>query len=108
MFSEILDKQIENLSLEALSIKDDHSDSQRDLKLPELAFGENPNFSGASAALDLTFSIEKGRFVVANRDINKGQILFVEKPFSFVLLDNIDSESVCTNCCKSVGNIPIP
>ncbi|KAG7205129.1 hypothetical protein KM043_005500 [Ampulex compressa] len=75
---------------------------------PELAFGENPEFSSASAAIEKRFDAEKGRYVVANRDIKKGEILFVEKPFSFVLLDHQKTNDLCEHCCHPYGDIPVP
>ncbi|XP_011502335.1 PREDICTED: SET and MYND domain-containing protein 4-like [Ceratosolen solmsi marchali] len=103
-----IERQIENLLSEAVNIIDNVDIDNIDSMLPNLTFGENPNFPYASIALDLKFSVEKGRYVVANQNIKKGQILFVEKPFAFVLLDNENSDVVCANCCKSRGDIPVP
>ena len=108
ILQESIEKQINTLLTEAVSIDDKADTGNNDYKLPEPAFGENKNFPNASAALDLKFSIDKGRHIVANRDISKGQILFVERPFAFVLLDNDDSDAVCANCCKSKGDVPVP
>ena len=83
------------------------SDSMSGSK-PEPAFGVNPNFPYASAALEKKYAPDKGNFVVTNRDIKKGQILFVEKPFVFVLLDHEQSTSLCAHCCRPQGDVPIP
>jgi hypothetical protein len=93
---------------EAIDITEKGHINNVNSSLPILAFGENPNFPCASTALDLMISADKGRYVVANREIKKGQILFIEKPFAFVLLDNEDSDAVCANCCASRGDIPVP
>ncbi|XP_046603722.1 SET and MYND domain-containing protein 4-like [Neodiprion virginianus] len=75
---------------------------------PDVAFESNANFPFASAALDCKYTPQKGRHVIANRDIQKGQVLFVEKPFAFVVLDQNDSSSFCRHCCHPYGAIPIP
>lgn len=107
-FIDGIEKQINLLLSESLNIEDCHNDNDHHFELPEPVFGYNKDFSNASVGLDLNFSVAKGRYVVANRDIKKGEILFVEKPFAFVLLDNNDSEAVCANCCKSKGDTPVP
>ncbi|XP_014236849.1 SET and MYND domain-containing protein 4-like [Trichogramma pretiosum] len=73
-----------------------------------IIFEENSEFLSASKNLSIKFSVEKGRYVVANQDIKKGDTLFYEKPFAFVLLDNGESDAVCANCCNDKGDIPIP
>ncbi|KAJ8681664.1 hypothetical protein QAD02_017456 [Eretmocerus hayati] len=103
-----IEDQMNRLFMEARSIKNHIRVDQIDISLPELAFGDHLNFSYASAALDLKFSGEKGRYVISNRDIRKGQVLFVEKPFAFVLLDHQSSGTICANCCKLRGFSPIP
>ncbi|XP_012254183.2 SET and MYND domain-containing protein 4-like [Athalia rosae] len=75
---------------------------------PDLAFGHNENFPYASAALDCKYTPQNGRYVVANRDIKKGDVLFVEKPFAFVLLDYEHPSSNCRHCCHPYDGIPVP
>lgn len=76
---------------------------------PKVAFGENLNFRFASAAIELKKNSLKGRHVVANRDIEKGQILFVEKAFTFVPLNQDEINHVCHNCCRSITrNVSAP
>lgn len=89
-------------------MKNNEDINKLNLKLPKLNFYENPIFPNASVSLDLLTSKCKGRYVVANRDIKKGEILFVEKPFAFVLLDNEDSETVCAHCCTMTDFTSIP
>lgn len=76
--------------------------------LPEISFGENSDFPSASAGIEVKYSPQKGRYVVANRDIKIGQTLFVEKPFAFVLLDHDKTANLCENCCRPYNDIPIP
>ncbi|KYN41167.1 SET and MYND domain-containing protein 4 [Trachymyrmex septentrionalis] len=103
-------KQINDIILK-ISCMEENADSTTDTaefpSLPEVAFGENPNFRFASAAVEIKCTPEKGRYVVANRDIKRGQILFVEKAFAFVPLCHIKPDN-CYNCCRSSGNTPVP
>ncbi|XP_051169953.1 SET and MYND domain-containing protein 4-like [Leptopilina boulardi] len=104
-------QQVTSLMATASSMEYDDeneaSDSMSGNK-PEPAFGVNSNFPYASAALEKKCAPDKGRYVVANRDIHKGQILFVEKPFAFVLLDHEQSSSLCAHCCRPQGDVPFP
>ncbi|KYN29622.1 SET and MYND domain-containing protein 4 [Trachymyrmex cornetzi] len=107
---EQLQKQINDI-MSKISCMEENADSTTDTaefpSLPEVAFGENPNFRFASAAVEIKCTPEKGRYVVTNRDIKRGQILFVEKAFAFVPLCHIKSDN-CYNCCRSSGNTPVP
>lgn len=71
-------------------------------ELPDLAGGENGNFTSASAYLSVFYNREKGRHVVATHDIKVGDVLFVEKPFAFIIF-----QDVCHSCCKKTV-APIP
>jgi len=89
------------------NVDDTTDDTTEFPPLPDVACGENPNFPFASAAIEVKYTPEKGRYVVANRDIKRGQILFVEKAFAFVPLCYVKSD-ICYNCCHSCGDTPIP
>lgn len=109
-FLEQLQRQINDI-MSKVSCMEENADSTTDTtefpSLPEVAYGENPDFRCASAAVEIKCAPEKGRYVVANRDIKRGQILFVEKAFAFVPLCHIKSDN-CYNCCRSSGNTPVP
>ena len=45
-----------------------------DIDVPELSYGINPRMPSASLAIDLRFSPDKGRFFVANQDLEPGKI----------------------------------
>ncbi|TGZ49030.1 Uncharacterized protein DBV15_10838 [Temnothorax longispinosus] len=94
-----------------ISCMEDNADNTTDTtefpSQPEVAYGENPNFRSASAAIEVKYAPEKGRYVVANRDIKRGQILFVEKAFAFVPLPHVKTY-ICYNCCRSCGDTPVP
>lgn len=111
-FLENLKKQVIQLSSaisRMLEKKNNVVDTNTETYLrPEVAFGENPDFPSASAGIEVKCAPQKGRYVVANRDIKKGQILFVEKPFAFVLLDHDKTVNFCENCCRQCNDIPIP
>ncbi|XP_012153884.1 protein-lysine N-methyltransferase SMYD4 isoform X2 [Megachile rotundata] len=74
----------------------------------QIIFEENKNFPNASASIDIKYNEEVGRHVVANKFINKGEILFVEKPISIVLIPNESISDRCHNCNCFIGDIPIP
>lgn len=107
-----LEKQIEMITM-ALSLIDQESPdldnklAKVEKTLPAPEYGLNPNFPCASAGICVKVSPEKGRHVVATKDLKKGQVLFVEKPFAFVLIYNEDHD-ICANCCASVGDVPLP
>ncbi|XP_053596110.1 SET and MYND domain-containing protein 4 [Microplitis demolitor] len=68
----------------------------------------NINFPSASFKLTRKHSPTRGRHIVANEDIKKGDVLFVEKPFAFVPLDNATSDILCTHCCGLIIDSAIP
>ncbi|XP_014467646.1 PREDICTED: SET and MYND domain-containing protein 4-like [Dinoponera quadriceps] len=108
---EALEKQLAQLSSSVsrmVDTGDDVTDITEAHSLPEISFGENPNLPSASAAVDVKYTPQKGRHVIANRDIKKGQTLLVEKPFSFVLLECDGINDLCENCCRSYGKNPTP
>lgn len=107
---EQLQRQMNNITSQ-ISCMEDNANNTADTaefpSLPEVAYGENPNFRCASAAIEMKNSPEKGRYVVANRDIKRGQILFVEKAFAFVPVPHVGTD-ICYNCCRTCDDISIP
>ncbi|XP_059351666.1 SET and MYND domain-containing protein 4-like isoform X2 [Daphnia carinata] len=86
----------------------DHQDNEniqdRDLGFGDRIIpfcGENLSFKGASAALDIRHSMEKGRYVVANRDIMAGETLFVEQPNALVVLSDFQTAR-CHHCTREM------
>ncbi|XP_069701173.1 SET and MYND domain-containing protein 4-like isoform X2 [Periplaneta americana] len=74
------------------------STQNEEFKIPIPTHGKNEKLLYASAALDLRCNEEKGRHVVTNREVKMGDILFVEKPYAFVVLP--DQYKVhCHHCC---------
>lgn len=56
--------------------------------LPQLTHGLNPYLQSGSNAIEVEYSPLMGRHVVAKVDINPGDVLAVEKPFSSVPVPN--------------------
>lgn len=103
----VLTSKISCLEDETDNTTDNTTDTTEFPSPPEVVYGENPNFPSASAAVEIKHAPEKGRYVVANRDIKRGQILFVEEAFVFVPLSFAKSD-ICYNCCRSSGDTPLP
>ncbi|CAH1397214.1 unnamed protein product [Nezara viridula] len=97
-------KEISTEYKENQEVSSVENDSVR--KEPTLNFVENPNFRSASKAISLVRSAAKGRHVIANGDIKFGDVLFVERPFAFVVLPEM-SDKYCSYCCKAVY-VPVP
>ncbi|KOC67549.1 SET and MYND domain-containing protein 4 [Habropoda laboriosa] len=73
----------------------------------QIGFKENINFPHASITINKKCNKELGRYVVANEFIKKGDILFLEKPAAFVLLNHDSLNELCQNCNCSNRDIPI-
>lgn len=73
--------------------------------VPKIA-KENPAINSTSEALMVLYSQDSGRGLVAMRDIEIGEILVVEKPFTSTLLPGF-SLNHCNNCCHRVI-APVP
>ncbi len=75
-------------------------------KAPSLDGGSHERFLSLSSACDVSYTPEKGRFIVAARDIKPGEIVLVEKPYaSVVLLAKYVSH--CHHCyCHYLAAIP--
>jgi len=110
-FLDQLQKKIDEIKVKVLRMKNNTSsvDTKESHLQPEVAFGENLNFPSASAGIEVKYASQKGRYVVANKDIQRGQVLFVEKAFAFVPIKQVDVfDNICHNCCHSCDDIPVP
>jgi len=110
-FLDQLQKKIDEIKVKVLRMKNNTSsvDTKESHLQPEVAFGENLNFPSASAGIEVKYAPQKGRYVVANKDIQRGQVLFVEKAFAFVPIKQVDVfDNICHNCCHSCDDIPVP
>lgn len=127
-----LDKYLEKLKqLEASKVKCKNIEHPRDVsnEIPEFEDGENEHFAYASAKIKMRyvvinigscklkwaalsnsiflFSYDKvrGRHVVANTKIHKGDVLFIEKAFIFAPVFRENKEFYlfkCYNCLKDI------
>ncbi|CAL7948204.1 unnamed protein product [Xylocopa violacea] len=103
-----IEKKINEVTVTQPCVQNVVQNTSNLLKLKsEIRFEENVNFPHASAIIDRKYIKELGRHVVANRFIKKGDILFLEKPVSFVLV-NADAYNLCQNCNCSNTDIPVP
>ena len=80
----------------------DKQNGNKTFTLPEPKNGVNLSFANASNELELVFTKAKGRHVIAKSYIKIGDILFVEKPFTLVVL-----KEACHCCCAEII-APIP
>lgn len=69
--------------------------------VPSLLNGPSSCFPFASSALELRYSESKGRYVVTNQDIRQGDVLFVEKPYAFVVLPD-QFKLHCHHCSRTL------
>ncbi|CAL4069858.1 unnamed protein product [Meganyctiphanes norvegica] len=69
----------------------------------------NPNIPSLSSAVTLEYKPDRGRFLVATKDINPGEVVVYEKPFSSTLLLN-NKEILNTHCyyCLALCLTPLP
>lgn len=78
--------------------------------LPEFDEGENQHFAYASSKIKMRYDKLRGRHVAANKNIRKGDVLFMEKAFIFapVFKENKEFYSFkCYNCLKDIiSSIP--
>lgn len=64
---------------------------------PKIPGKRNPQYPSASEAITIEKDYVRGRFSIASRDIEAGEVLLVEKPHSGVLLGEY-SKTHCQNC----------
>lgn len=69
---------------------------------PKLSFKPNEMFPCMASVLDLRQNEEYGRFVVANGEIDVGQVVLVEQNFASVSIG--DGRKTCAKCLKSNVN----
>ncbi|VEN37449.1 unnamed protein product [Callosobruchus maculatus] len=70
------------------------------IELPTFSEGENENFAYASSKVKISYDKTKGRHVVASKNIQKGEVLFIEKAFIFAPVFKENREFYPFNCKK--------
>lgn len=73
---------------------------------PKLLGNANPQYPAASEAIKIDYDVARGRFATATRNIDAGEILLIEKPYSGVLLAEY-AKTHCQNCFVKCS-IPLP
>ncbi|CAH1779756.1 unnamed protein product [Owenia fusiformis] len=89
-------KKCDHMPLDTPKDKNDTADSTS-----ELTYGKNPRYSRASSAVDIRYTPGRGRFAVANRDIEIGDTLIAELPFASVMLPDFLATH-CYCCYKRI------
>ena len=87
-------------------IKDDIEDEEW-RKCPFEIRDRNSAFPPLSDALEIDFTEDSGRFVVATRDIRAGEPLVIEEPVS-AHLSPCFMVSNCSHCLRRNGNSVVP
>lgn len=70
-----------------------------DKNLPGVVDGKNATFSSLSSACNVRYEPDRGRFIVATRDILPGEVLLIEKPYASILLADHYGDH-CYHCFK--------
>ncbi|XP_044254997.1 SET and MYND domain-containing protein 4-like [Tribolium madens] len=74
-------------------------------EIPVFPDGENQCLAYASTKVKMSYNKDKGRHIVASTDINRGELLFIEKAFVFapVFKENKEFYSFkCYNCLNDI------
>ncbi|XP_037079259.1 uncharacterized protein LOC119100256 [Pollicipes pollicipes] len=72
---------------------------QERLALPAPSYGRSQTLPAASAAVELASSPDRGRMLVANRDLQPGDVVIVERALCWTALPEAWS-SHCYHCCR--------
>ncbi|XP_044752058.1 SET and MYND domain-containing protein 4-like isoform X2 [Coccinella septempunctata] len=85
--------------------KNERQQNENMYELPLFEEGENPKFAYASSRIDIRYNEQKGRYVVAEQTIPKGDIIFIEKAFAFANIFDEHSRMMnmfkCYQCLKN-------
>ena len=104
-------KALEKMAADINTKKDNVDKSEKECKkygknlLPEFK-DKHDNFPNLSNAIEVKYENNRGRYCVANRKIESGELIAVEKPFVW-MLDKDETRTHCWHCFRSVIS-PIP
>ncbi|KAF7998125.1 hypothetical protein HCN44_009523 [Aphidius gifuensis] len=105
---ELAVKQVEKAK-ETLQINDRSKKKLDEIYMtPDKLLEKNLDYPSASQSLEVNHSLTKGRFVTAKAPIQKGDFLYVEKPFAFVPLFLDSSDTICAHCCGPQAEVTFP
>ncbi|KAF4524928.1 hypothetical protein B566_EDAN013890 [Ephemera danica] len=86
----------------------DPSIGVEEIEVPSFGDKFNPEVPALSASVSLKYSETFGRHLVANRPIQAGEILIIEKPFAAILFEEFQYCN-CSHCFKHcVALLPCP
>ena len=89
-------------------VKKAHADVIYNCSAPNFPVKPNQVFPSLSSAIDVVYTPEQGRHLIAKRRIKPGEIVLIEKPFASVVLDN-RYYSHCHHCFKrDITTLPCP
>lgn len=85
--------------------KDKEFKSEFDVREPMLSFSEHKKFAGVVDCLEIWEDEEFGRHVITTRDLEVGQTILVERPYSIVPTKYINmGRDRCVHCFKEFKN----
>lgn len=84
-------------------VPSDEDDPDDESQVPSVVHGVHDSVPNCTSGVDILYSTEKGRFVVANRELRTGDAIFVEKPYASVLLPG-HTKTHCHHCHKRLQN----
>lgn len=86
-------------------LKDKQFKSQFEIYEPTLSFSEHQKFAGVADCLDIWTDDEFGRHIITTRDLEVGETILVEQPYSIVPTKYINmGRDRCFNCFREFTN----
>jgi len=100
-----IESRLENFRLEVIKETTPSSNEvfKEEKKIENKLDNQSINSNFINTSVEVKFSPDKGRHCVSNCDISPGEVLFVEKPYSAVLLPEF-TRHYCHSCFKQVYN----
>ncbi|KAL5007430.1 hypothetical protein ScPMuIL_016236 [Solemya velum] len=107
ILSDVLQREIESLEAKIKQSQDMATPkTEKQDSIPGPSYGPNSVLTQASGAVHMEYSSDKGRYLVANRQLSTGDVLMVERPFAAVLLPDHYSGH-CHHCfCSIIAAYP--
>ena len=77
--------------------------SEQSVRLPEFRHGSGEKYTSLADSCSVKYHEGEGRFVVAEGNLDPGDVVLIEKPFASVLLKE-HAESHCHHCFVRLSN----
>lgn len=104
----LVDKLNERIRLCNLVMQNNQHIPKR-LREPVLSFREHDEFPGAAECLSIQKNNKYGRHIITTRDLQVGQIILVEEPYSITTFSESKGRDRCMHCFKECRNfVPCP